>query len=81
MVLPNRKFRPPNEIIKDNTANFWTTREEKLGAERVTTVAYMMNRTEPFLEPGIPPYQLWYSKKTGIGNLKVFTSECYVDVS
>lgn len=46
----------------------------------MNTSVYAINRTGPSKEETKTPYELWFNKSTGIDNLKVFGTECYVHI-
>lgn len=53
---------------------------DKLCVEVVMTATYVMNRIGPSPEPRISPYELWHKKKPEFGHLKVFGTECFVQI-
>jgi hypothetical protein len=52
----------------------------RLGAEAVSTAAYLMNRIPNRKETTITPYEQWHGIKPELGHLRIFGSIAYAHI-
>lgn len=53
---------------------------EKLWAEVIEAVVYVLDRTGPSSVPNKSPYELWFGKKPSIKHLRILGCKCYAHV-